>query len=375
MTNHPRARPIRPVAVALLALVVATRLDARDFRTPEGMPDPARIGRPDPGAGAGEPSGRPDRGEDAADRPGRLDPILRRVDPARLQHLFDRAAGLDTGDRSDRPRAPEIGEPVFFDLARPLGDLKYANELNYLLVSGSQNAPTLQVIEYEYTFADWRSVELDLSYFNGKLEILTPFYQRTLGVGRRRNWAHGYQVSPDIYTRSGFVGGTAVYTIGWKPDEESRFSSLVFVGANRALIGGFNLGPHAPSALRLAGPSAAGEGDRAFGSWRPTLIVDLFYELGEKFSIGIENDLFFRSGKAGEYLAFPFLTYKPGKHFFIQAGGGYYRFESRDQVAFLLHVNIVNPSHRRPRAEGGRPDDPDGSRPRRRGLGRLLGDR
>ena len=172
-----RHRPIfLRVAVAWLALAGTARLVAQE-------------------AAGGEPSGRPDRGDDAAETPGKLDPLFRAIDPARLQRLFDEVVGLDSGDVSRRPEAPELGEPVFFDLTRPLGDRKYGNELNYLFNSSTRNAPTLQVIEYEYAFADWRAAELDLSYFNGNLEILTPFYQRTLGVGRRRNWVHGYQVS------------------------------------------------------------------------------------------------------------------------------------------------------------------------------------
>jgi len=321
-----------------------------------------------PGQESGE---RSDRGGDPAEKPGRLDPLFRAIDPARLQKLFDEMVGLDSGEVSRRPEVPEIGEPVFFDLTRPLGDLKYGNELNYLFNSSTRNAPTLQVIEYEYTFADWRAAELDLSYFNGNLEILTPFYQRTLGVGRRRDWVHGYQVSPDLYLRSGFVGGSAVYALGWKPEEKSKFSSLIFLGANRALIGGFHPTP--------AGVVPSNPGDRVFGSWRPTVNVNLFYSLSEKFSLGFEADQFIRRGKAGEYLDFPFLTYKPGRHAFFQVGGGYYRFESRDQFTFFLHLNFVNPSNRRTREDEGRGESgeekSDDSGPIRRCLDRLLGDR
>ena len=326
-----------------------------------GLPDPSRIGRPAEGGEETEDS----------ERKGQLDPLFRAIDPSRIQSLFDRIVGLDSGDRSRRPKAPKLGEPVFFDLTRPLGDLKYGNELNYLFNSSTRNAPGLQVIEYEYSFGDWRAAELDLSYYNGNLEILTPFYQRTLGVGRRGNWVHGYQVSPDLYLRSGFVGGSAVYTLGWKPEAESRFSTLIFAGANRSLIGGFHPTP-------LGGPTIA-PGDRTFGSWRPTINVNLFYKLSEKFSLGLEADQFIRRGPAGEYLDFPFLTIEPGEHAFFQLGGGYYHFESRDQFTFFLHLNFVNKSGRKPREEASRggpePENPDEPNPIRRCLDRLLGDR
>jgi hypothetical protein len=363
-------RAIFSVAVAWVVLATTGRLDAQEFGPADALPDPSRIGRAGSSEGAGDASGRADE----AERPGRFDPLFRAFDPAWFQRLFDQVVGLDSGDRSSRPRAPEIGEPVFFDLTRPLGDRKYGNELNYLFNSSTRNAPALQVIEYEYAFDDWRAAELDLSYYNGNLEILTPFYQRTLGVGRRRNWVHGYQVSPDLYLRSGFVGGSAVYALGWKPEEESRFSSLIFVGANRALIGGFQ--------FPKAGGPPIDPGDRVFGSWRPTINVNLFYKLAEKLTLGFEADQFLQGGRASEYLDFPFLTYEPGKHAFFQVGGGYYHFESRDQFTFFLHLNFVNPSTRKPRDED---DDrtetapePDGSGeagPIRRGFDRLLGRR
>ncbi len=352
-------RPILRLAFAWLAVASMACAEAQET----GLPDPSRIGRGE------ESSGRSDQGGDSAERPGRLDPFFRAVDLSRFQRLFDELVGLDSGEVSRRPKAPEIGEPVFFDVCRPFGDLKYGNELNYLYNSGIRSVPSFQIIEYEYVFADWRAAELDLSYYDGNLEILTPFYQRTLGVGRRRNWVHGYQVSPDLYLRSGFVGGTAVYSLGWKPEAESKFSSLVFLGANRMLIGGFHPSP--------AGSMVA-PGERVFGSWRPTVNVDVFYEITEKLSIGFEADQFFQKGRAAEYVEFPFLTYRPGEHAFFQAGGGYYRFESRDQFTFFLHVNLVNASRRKAsegEERGPAEDGDDNERgPIRRCLDRILGD-
>ena len=268
-----------------------------------------------------------------------------------MQRRFDELFGLDHGDVSNRPSVPEFTEPVFFDLARPLGAAKYSNEINYLYNSSSLNAPGLQIIEYEYALTDWRAAELDLSYFNGDLQILTPFYQRTLGVGSKRNWAHGFQLSLDVYLRSGFIGGSPVYLFAWKPEEESRFCSTFFVGANRALIGGFN-----PARFGMPGSIArtgsGSETDRTFGSWRPLFNADFGYTLTERWAIAIENDFFFQTGVAAEHLSFPYVTYKPNENLFIQVGGGYYHFESRDQFTFFVHVNLVNPSGRRPKEQG-----------------------
>ncbi len=316
------------------------------------------------------PRAESDPKSEAAETPRPFDPAFHAIDPSRLQRLFDEIVGLPSGNVSNRPRAPEMPEPIFFDLTRPLGDLKYSNELNYLLNTNTRNAPTLQVIEYEYTFADWRAAELDLSYFNGSLEILTPFYQRTLGVGRNRNWVHGYQVSLDLYLKTGFVGGSPVYIFSWKPEEDSRFATTIFLGANRALIGGFN-----PPSMNLPNlPGSTMLDDHPFGAWRPTINVDVFYKLTEKFTFGVETDLFIHSGKAGEYLSFPFLTYEPGEHAFFQFGAGYYEFESHGQFTVFAHLNFVNRSKRKNREpESDDKAEADSESPR--WFSRLLGDR
>ena len=73
----------------------------RGSRAPAGMPDPSPIGRP------GSARGRRARpGGEAAEEPGRLDPLFRAIDPARLQRLFDRAVGLDSGELRRGPGSP-----------------------------------------------------------------------------------------------------------------------------------------------------------------------------------------------------------------------------------------------------------------------------
>ncbi len=396
--------PVRTmVASLLLAGATKARADDTPPSIPRNWPNPARLGRDQSETGErpriSEQPETPERREAEPAEPekeaepdGPFDPFFDLIDPARLQRDLDRLLGTRFGPRRPervRPEVPEIGEPVFFDLTRPLGALKYSNELNYLFNSSSLSSPTLQVIEYEYTFADWNAVELDLSYYNARLEVITPFYQRTLRVGCRGRSISGIQVSPDIYLRSGFIGGSAVYAYGWQPTKESRFSLLSFVGVNRMLIGGFltqtptpgQAGSMLSTATTRAGHS--GDVDRIYGAWRPTFNLDLFYKLNEKFTLGIENDLFFHSGKGGEYLSFPFVTWEAGQHTFFQLGGGYYHFESKDQFTFLLHLNFVNPSIRREdalkagSAEGTRPEsstdaeaDPPRAGPIRRWLGR-----
>lgn len=345
--------------------------------TPEGRNEGG--GNEQPGEGGDK---KTDDGGEEGEKPSPLDPVFDFINPARAQRRLDGWFGRDPDAPSTKPAVPELGEPVFFDLSRPLGASRYSNELNYLYNVNSRNAPALQVLEYEYAFADWRSAELDLSYYNGNLQILTPFYQRTLGVGPRGNWAHGYQLSADVYTRSGNVGGSTVYVFGWKPERDSRFSTLTFLGANRALIGDFTPGGGSGLGSASGGMGSPGTtpGLRRYMAWRPTLNADFFYRVGEKVTLGLENDLFFGSGRAGEYLVLPFVTIETGEHAFFQFGTGYYHFEGGDQFSFFAHINIVNPSTKR---KGPLPADDEGDRPGeggdsrtgrlRRRLGRWVG--
>ncbi len=369
-SNRPGRRSAIFVGLVWAILSPSVQGDGPSPRRPDGWPDPAQVGRGEPARPAevpaeaepAEPAAEP-AGEDEAKgegtgegeakeaaKDGPLDPFFDLVDPARLQRELDKALGARFPRRRPRrelPEVPEIGEPVFFDLTRPLGARRYSNEINYLFNSSTRSAPTLQVIEYEYAFADWNAVELDLQFYDQILEVITPFYQRTLGVGCGGRSVYGIQVSPDVYRRSGFIGGSAVLAYGWKPTKESKFSTLSFVGVNRQLIGGF-FTPNS-ARQRLGGMVQTGAATTApepiFGAWRPTFNFDVFYQLTETVSLGIENDLFFQSERrSSEYLSFPFVTWEAGQHAFFQVGAGYYHFEGRDQATFLVHLNFVNPS-------------------------------
>jgi len=65
-------------------------------------------------------------------------------------------------------------------------------------------------------------------------------------------------------------------------------------------------------------------------------------------AVGLEND-FYCSRRFGEYLILPHVNWQPTKHIFVQVGAGYQRFGTVDQAVFMAHVNLVNPSRRKPR--------------------------
>jgi hypothetical protein len=390
------AQHLAPVFVTVLVLCTASPTPAQEDASsitsdPRRTDDRERVE-----AGDRSPD-RPDRGGEAEsltaagseagelDRPAPLGPLFRTLNPARLHRRFDELLGLDADDQSDKPEAPEVPEPVFLEFVRPLGALKYENELNYLIVAPTGRVPAGQFLEYEYVFSDWRAAKLELEFAQGSLETLEPGYQRTFGVGRRHNWVHGFQIFPEIFMQEKFVGGTATYMFNWKPTEESAFSTSLWAGANRMMIQGpdatrLRLARQlAGRAAGLSGPEAAEAADRPAGVWRPLAVADAWYTLSPSVAVGVEND-FFCSRRFGEYLILPHVNWQPTVHIFVQVGVGYYRFGSVDQAVFMAHVNLVNPSHRRPRRESARDGTPGhsagpGAAPFRGVFGRRFGGR
>jgi hypothetical protein len=181
------------------------------------------------GAGEGANSG------ETEELPRPFDELMHRLNPARLQQRTDDWLGFDTSEQSDRPAAPEIPLAVFLETIRPLGGLKYENQLNYFNGSFSGRAPGRQSMSYEYLFADWNAARFELNYTDERLESIAAGYQRTLGVfGADDNIVHGFTLVPEYNYVEHFAGGLAFYTLGWKPEKESPWSITTTVGADRA---------------------------------------------------------------------------------------------------------------------------------------------
>jgi hypothetical protein len=304
--------------------------------------------------GGGQTGGA--EGGGAEELPAPLDELFEALNPARLQRRFDDRLGLDT-EQSRRPRAPELPLAVFVETVRPLGALKYENQLNYFVGAFTGDAPTLQTLTYEYVFADWNAARVELIAPGGRVEALGLGYQRTLGVGPNHNWAHGALVLPEVSLRgTGFVGGSAFYTAAWKPEEESPWTVGGSVGANRASfsnrpLGGVEGGAGSMS-LRMraaAGEERAGpEREEEARVWRPFAALNVWYTFSPKLTVGLEADAYAHA-RFGEYLVQPNLTWRPTKHFFVQMGAGWYEVAGHSQAAFMVRVNLLNPSGRRAR--------------------------
>ena len=301
-----------------------------------------------------------------------LDPI----DPARLQNVLDRWLGFDVRKVSDLPKPPEVPEPLYYDLMRPLGALKYDNETNYFLGSFTGKNPTLQLLELEAVVADWRAVELQLNFNNGVFVAAVPGYQRTLGVGPRGNWVHAYQIQVPVYVKSNIVGGRAAYFFAWQPSEESPWAAYLIAGAERVAVstGGGSIGPGAGHrGSRISSDSVPANlgpgGGPEIPVWRPLAAFDLFYTFNERLSVGVENDIFAHPSH-GQYVILPQFVWQPLVHISVKGGAGYFQQGSDGQATFMFRVMITQPTPRKNRDDY----DPNPGRDQRSGgsLGRFF---
>ncbi len=322
----------------VLALLLAAGPAALARQAPGGEESAVgRAPRAEGGEGQGEGGGGQQGGEGGAGEeeklPAPLGPFVERFNPARLQRALDEALGLDAGERSDKPRAPEIPLAIYRQTIRPLGGLKYENQPNYF-VGTFGDLPSQQSFSYDYVFADWNAVRFEATWANADPQTLAFGYQRTLRVGERHNWVDGVTVLPEYVVPTHFVGGSALYTLAWKPEEKSPWTFAPAVGVNRV-----------DREVRAAG----GEGEgRVQGVWRPLLTFNAFYSFSPSWTVGVENDLL-PSDRLAEYLVLPHFTWRPTEHFFVQAGAGYYQLGSKGEMTFMCRANLLYPSPRRGR--------------------------
>lgn len=283
--------------------------------------------------------------------PSPLAPLLEHLNPGRYHRILDQMFGLDDGDVSPRPRAPEIPLAVFVEVIRPLGALKYESQFNYFQGNFCGTTPTLKQVTAEYLFADWNAVRFEASWRDDRLEAFAVGYQRTLGVGPNHNWAHGVVVLPEFFVHDAFTGGLAFYTFGWKPTERSPVSVGLSAGIDRALFTGAEAGM---TRVRLENADdrdrqgrREGEPEPRAAVWRPLLSANAWYSFSKRWTIGVENDAFIHE-RFGEYLVLPHVIWRPTERFFVQAGAGYYRVAGQDQATVMVRVNVLNPSPREP---------------------------
>ena len=346
---------VRFTLCLLLAGLTAGSVDAQESGTKRLAERGGREGGGEKTGAGGQTGGAGGEGDEF---PAPFGTVFDFLDPGRYHRRLDQLRGLET-DRSDKPRGPELPLAVFVESIRPLGSLKYENQLNYLVSTFTGDAPTFQTITYEYVFADWNAARVELvAPRPGSIDALGLGYQRTLRVGENHNWASGFLILPELSLKgTGFVGGSAFYTRAWKPEEKSPWTVAGSLGANRASFSnrplGGAVGGTGSAMERLPGmdtTARAEESDEA-RVWRPFISGNLWYTFSPKLTVGLEA-VAYPHDRFGEYLVQPNLTWRPTKHFFVQVGAGYYEVGGHGQAVFSCRMNLLNPTPRRTRDAG-----------------------
>ncbi len=127
--------------------------------------------------------------------------------------------------------APEIPEPMIFDMVRPLGARRGELEVN-TLAQVNLSGPGRHVEwapEVEYAVADGFAVELELPFTDGRLTDYKIGLQGTFGTFRGGRSIHGVQYLGLHNRRDGGWSSSLLYLLGNRFGE--RWSTMTMVGA------------------------------------------------------------------------------------------------------------------------------------------------
>lgn len=191
--------------------------------------------------------------------------------------------------------APDIAEPMVFDLVRPLGAQRGELEINALAQRNlSGRDKTVEwAPEIEYAVTNGFAIELELPFSGKRITDYKLGLQKTLGLLNHGRGIHGVQ-----------------YLGLWNRERRRWDSSLLYVIGNR-----FN---HRISTLTMIGIGEVGAGGpetRAF-----LLNHTSFYDIEDHTTAGVEVNL--RIGRERSTLVMPQLQQDLGQRFQLQAGLG-----------------------------------------------------
>jgi hypothetical protein len=196
--------------------------------------------------------------------------------------------------------APDIAEPMVFDLVRPLGARRGELEIN-TLAQRNLSGPDRTVEwapEIEYAVADGFAVELELPLAGRRVTDYKLGLQKTFGVFNQGRAIHGVQ-----------------YLGLWNRERRRWDSSLLYVIGNRF--------DRRSSTLTMIGIGEVGAGGRETRAF--LLNHTSFYDIADRTVVGVEVNL--RMGRDRSTLIMPQLQQELGQRFQLQVGLGATRHE------------------------------------------------
>ncbi len=209
-------------------------------------------------------------------------------------------------DFGGQGRKPRIAEPMVFDLVRPLGAERGELEVNNLALfpmhrtigkPPGQTHPIDWAPEIELAVADGLAVEFELPFEDDRLQEYKLAWQYTFGTAFDDRFIHGLQ-NIIVYDReSGNVVPTLLYVFGFRIDD--YWSMLHMVGL-RTEIGG---------------------DDRAVRT-EQLVNLNLFRDVSDSMTLGLEANYAQQLGGAFELLVMPQVHWEMTDHWMLQAGVG-----------------------------------------------------
>ncbi|WP_241557346.1 hypothetical protein [Croceibacterium ferulae] len=205
------------------------------------------------------------------------------------------AAALSCATSAQANNAPDIPEPMVFDMVRALGAEQGELEINTLAQMSPWDSGRVEwAPEIEYALFDRFAVELELPFENTRLSELKFGLQGTFGTFNNGQAIHGVQYLGIHDRHDGSYTSTLVYILGQRLG--ARLSSVTMVG-----IGGVDLGSRKGHNAMIVNHS-------------------VFADLSDRSTAGVEVN--FEGGRQGGLLLMPQMhhTLAPGTQ--LQAGFG-----------------------------------------------------
>ncbi|MCO5168922.1 MAG: hypothetical protein M9894_21490 [Planctomycetes bacterium] len=220
-------------------------------------------------------------------------------------------SGAGTGRFHD---APEVHEPLLFDLVRPLAARRGELEVNTLteIRLRHDGRPVAWAPELEYAFLDGYAVELELPMLDRELAAVKVALQGTFGVLVPERLVHGFQLIAE-----------------WRLDDRLCELSALHLTAVR-----FDA---RWSAMVMAGVRTDHRGDDVELLLNPTL----FFDVTEWLVLGIEHNVTWEVGRSWpEALILPQVSL----HFAsiaLQVGVGLVTGEHGEEAVAATRITII----------------------------------
>jgi hypothetical protein len=225
-----------------------------------------------------------------------------------LANFLEGSAGLGSSD-------PHVPEPLLFDLVRPLGARKGELEINTLAQQSVNGGPLEWAPEIEYAFADGLAFELELPTENSRITDFKIAFQGTLSHNfNNPNMIQGWQVIVKKERDSGKYSSDALYINGYRFN--AKWSTLNMLGIRKSEFGGES-------------------------EWSTLINNNLFYDLSQTLTYGIELNHEIDSSGTWRYSVTPQLHADLNSHVTIQTGLSFSTINEQKKSDEILAIRAI----------------------------------